>query len=73
MRVVPEFRFKEDNILYPIALQLLSPDEWEKVKKECDKIGYCCFTPEDPKKEGDQMVELDLRSIMPFERHELIS
>ncbi|MDP2730161.1 MAG: DUF438 domain-containing protein [Dehalococcoidales bacterium] len=39
--------FKEDNILYQIALQVLSPEEWEKVKKECDKLGYCCFTPQD--------------------------
>ncbi len=38
--------FKEDNILYQIALQLLSDDEWQEVKKENDKIGYCCFTPE---------------------------
>ncbi len=38
--------FKEDNILYQIALQVLEPEEWEKVKKECDKVGYCCFTPE---------------------------
>jgi hypothetical protein len=42
--------FKEDNILYQIALQTLSNEEWEQVKKECDKIGYCCFTPEDLKK-----------------------
>ncbi len=33
--------FKEDNILYQIALQVLSTEEWEKVKKECDKLGYC--------------------------------
>ncbi len=39
--------FKEDNIIYQIALQTLSKEEWELVKKECDKIGYCCFTPED--------------------------
>ena len=37
--------FKEDNILYQIALQVLTPEEWEKIKKACDKIGYCCFTP----------------------------
>jgi len=42
--------FKEDNILYQIALQVLTAEEWEKVKRECDKIGYCCFTPEDQKK-----------------------
>jgi DUF438 domain-containing protein len=39
--------FKEDNILYQIALQVLSRDEWDDVKKEADKIGYCCFTPKD--------------------------
>lgn len=39
--------FKEDNILYQIALQILSSEEWDEVKRECDKIGYCCFTPED--------------------------
>ena len=67
--------FKENNILYQIALQVLTPDEWQKVKAECDKIGYCCFTPEDQIKEEKpmaEMVELDLRQIMPFERHELI-
>ena len=64
--------FKEDNILYQIALQVLSQEEWGEVKKGCDKIGYCCFTPGDQKKEEGKMVELDLRTIMPFERHELI-
>jgi hypothetical protein len=39
--------FKEDNILYQMALQVLSPEEWNEVKQECDRIGYCCFTPED--------------------------
>lgn len=63
--------FKEDNILYQIALQVLSPAEWEEVKRECDKIGYCCFTPVDQKKE-EKMVDLDLRPIMVFERHEKI-
>lgn len=38
--------FKENNILYPAALDVI-PDEdvWAKLKAECDKIGYCCFTP----------------------------
>jgi DUF438 domain-containing protein len=43
--------FKEDNILYQIALEVLSDDEWEEVKRECDKIGYCCYTPEDQLKD----------------------
>ncbi|MDP3879176.1 MAG: DUF438 domain-containing protein [Dehalococcoidales bacterium] len=64
--------FKENNILYQIALQVLSPEDWDRVKRLCDELGYCCFTPEDRKKEDGNLVELDLRTIMPFERHELI-
>lgn len=60
--------FKEDNILYQIALQVLSEEEWQRVKRECDKIGYCCFTPEDV----IEIVDLDLRPMPPFERHEKI-
>jgi len=63
--------FKEDNILYQIALQVLSQEEWEEVKRESNKIGYCCFAPEDEKK-GEEIVELDLRPIPSFERHEKI-
>lgn len=39
--------FKENNILYPMALQVIQDkNSWDKMKAECDKIGYCCFTPE---------------------------
>ena len=39
--------FKENNILYPTALEIIKDDDmWGKMKDECDKIGYCCFTPE---------------------------
>ncbi|MEW6034154.1 MAG: DUF438 domain-containing protein [Chloroflexota bacterium] len=64
--------FKEDNILYQIALQVLSPEEWEGIKRLCDELGYCCFTPGDQKEVTKEMVDLDLREIMPFERHDLI-
>ncbi len=63
--------FKEDNILYQIALQVLSSEEWEAVKIGCDKIGYCCFTPQDQPR-NDQVIELDLRPLPPFQRHEKI-
>ena len=39
---------KEDNDLYPQALQLLTEDEWRAVKIDCDRIGYCSFTPKLP-------------------------
>ncbi len=46
--------FKEDNILYQIALQVLIPEEWKRIKRICDELGYCCFTPEDQKDEGKE-------------------
>lgn len=67
--------FKEDNILYQIALQVLTEEEWGEVKRECDKIGYCCFAPEDPEQAAQdhgKIVDLDLRPLPPFERHEKI-
>jgi DUF438 domain-containing protein len=49
--IVPVLRdhiFKENNILYPTALEVIGPDDeiWQRLKDECDEIGYCCFTPE---------------------------
>lgn len=39
--------FKENNILYPAALGVITKiDDWNELKEKCDKIGYCCFTPE---------------------------
>lgn len=39
--------FKENNILYPAAIQIIpEPDVWKRMKIECDKIGYCAFTPD---------------------------
>lgn len=38
--------FKENNILYPMALQVISDAEWRDIRHACDEMGYCCFTPE---------------------------
>ncbi len=38
---------KENEILYPMALEVIKEKEiWQKMKVTADKIGYCCFTPE---------------------------
>lgn len=37
--------YKEDHILYQMALQTIEPEAWAEMKARCDKIGYCCFTP----------------------------
>ena len=42
---LPNHIYKEDNILYPMATQVIPNEKWEGMKRECDKIGYCCFYP----------------------------
>jgi len=37
--------YKENNILFPAALSVITPQEWVDIRKEFDEIGYCCFTP----------------------------
>jgi len=38
--------FKEDNILYPTAQKVIDdPEVWADMKRRCDAIGYCCFSP----------------------------
>jgi len=45
IKKLPDHIYKEDNILYPMAIQAIPKKEWPEIKKLCDKIGYCCFTP----------------------------
>ncbi|MEI4800892.1 DUF438 domain-containing protein [Bacillus sp. FJAT-51639] len=42
---VTEMIFKEENILFPMALQTLTEDEWVKIAHESDEIGYCLTGP----------------------------
>jgi DUF438 domain-containing protein len=37
--------FKENNILYPTALDVIPKSDWVSLGEKADKIGYCCFTP----------------------------
>ena len=41
--------YKENNVLYPAALRVMTKEEWKEIKKQCDELGYCCFTPELPR------------------------
>jgi len=38
--------FKENSILFPSALRVVTDDEWKEARREFDEIGYCCFTPQ---------------------------
>lgn len=38
--------YKENHILYPSSIDTLNDDNlWVEMKRACDKIGYCSFTP----------------------------
>lgn len=40
-----EMIFKEESILFPMALDTLIEDEWIKILNESDEIGYCLTGP----------------------------
>lgn len=40
--------FKENTILYPTAIESIRDDKiWNEMKRRCDNIGYCSFTPKE--------------------------
>lgn len=43
---INEMVFKEKNILFPMALDNITEDEWINIYKETDEIGYCLIAPE---------------------------
>jgi len=67
---------KENSILFPIALNMISPSEWVDVRKQCDEIGYCCFSPEDaqtPVEEKQKAKDMSIsspRGLIKFETGE---
>lgn len=42
---VSEMVFREENVLFPMALKNLTEDEWVKIAHESDKVGYCLTEP----------------------------
>lgn len=42
-----EMVFKEENILFPMALDTLTEDEWAEIARASNEIGYCLVTPKD--------------------------
>lgn len=43
--ILPSHFFKENNILFPTAMKIITTEEWTDIRREFDEIGYCCFTP----------------------------
>ena len=51
--------FKEENILFPMALQTLTEDEWVKIAHESEEIGYCLTGPAGVWKPERKAIEAD--------------
>lgn len=40
--LIREHIMQEDNVLYPIALEVIQDEKvWQKIKETCDDLGYC--------------------------------
>ncbi len=44
---VSEMIYKEESILFPLAVETLSEDEWMQIQKESKEIGYTLIKPKD--------------------------
>lgn len=42
---VQEMIFKEEKILFPMAMERLTEDEWYEIYQQSDEIGYCLVEP----------------------------
>lgn len=45
--LIPAHFYKEENILFPTALKLITDQEWREIKASMDELGYCYFTPKE--------------------------
>ncbi|WP_102348620.1 DUF438 domain-containing protein [Bacillus sp. Marseille-P3661] len=45
MKEVLDMIYREENILFPMALMNLTEDEWIKIARESDEIGFCLTSP----------------------------
>ena len=56
--------YKENNILFPTALNVITDTEWKEIRKQFDDLGYCCFTPKLEKIEAEVVKETSLEAEM---------
>jgi uncharacterized protein len=72
--LLPSHFYKENNMLFPTALSVITQQEWVEIRKEFDAIGYCCFTPPAliaaPREEAGPQVPAPI-GIMQFENGNL--
>ncbi len=46
IEAVEEMIYKEEKILFPVALSLLTEQDWYEIYLQSDEYGYCLYSPE---------------------------
>ncbi len=63
--------YKENNILFPAALEVIDDGEWIDIRRQFDELGYCCFTPEPVKvplgKTEKPVIKSEVKGMVSFE------
>ncbi|WP_079505079.1 DUF438 domain-containing protein [Mesobacillus jeotgali] len=59
IREVSEMIYREENILFPMALQNFTEDEWVKIAHESDEIGYFLTAPTEEWKPARRQIDAD--------------
>jgi len=55
-QTIKDLFYKEENIMYPAALEVLSEQDWASIYRQSDEIGYSLISPDKqwvPQAEGD--------------------
>jgi DUF438 domain-containing protein len=63
--------YKENNILFPAALDVIGESEWLDIRRQFDELGYCCFTPKPATLAfgdiGRPVIKLEVKGTLSFE------
>jgi uncharacterized protein len=65
IKEVNEMIFKEENILFPMALQTLTEDEWVKIANESEEIGFCLTEPQGVWKPSRHSLPIEEKELKP--------
>jgi len=63
--------YKENNILFPAALEVIEEGEWPEIRRQFDELGYCCFTPQPAKvafgESKEHGIKSEVKGMVSFE------